>query len=634
MDFSKKFKIKNFRGDIEPHEVFLDKLAKKREEEFGITEKKLEIPIQEQLSYIILGIFFACLFVFLFKLFYLQIVEGKNYSVLSDNNKTRISFIRPERGVIYDKNLKQLVFNSSAFDLVCDKRDLFSSSEDSTRIVEEVAQIVGKDVQTLKKEIEDSEKPKVLIAENLSHETLLLLETKIKELPGFEIEESTVRDYISGPLFSHLLGFTGKISSQEMNSLIDYSISDSIGKTGIEKSYEEILRGKPGKIEKEKDALGRKKSEELSSLPEEGKSLVLYLDADLQEKIFTELEKTLQNVGAKKAAAVALDPNTGGILAMVSLPSFDNNLFSKGISPDELQKIQNNSLQPFFNRVVSGQYSVGSTIKPLLASAALQEKIISPEEKINCEGVISIKNPYYPEVEPEYYYYNDWKVHGITDMRKAIAESCNIYFYRLGGGYKDFKGLGAERISKYLSLFGWGKKTEVDMPGEAAGLIPDPSWQGQIGDIYHLSIGQSYVLASPLQVATAFMAIANAGTIYKPRIVQKIIDSEKKTVLDSKPEILCQNFIDPQNLQVVREGMRAGVTYGSSVLLNSLPVKAAAKTGTAQTPKDNYYHNWITVFAPSENPQIVLTIIIEDVEGKLGAPIPAARDILEWYFKK
>jgi penicillin-binding protein 2 len=273
-----------------------------------------------------------------------------------------------------------------------------------------------------------------------------------------------------------------------------------------------------------------------------------------------------------------------------------------------------------------------------MASAALQEKIISPEKTIYDPGFIEVPNQYNPNIV---YRFMDWKPHGTVNLRKAIAVSCNVYFYTIGGGYNGQEGLGAERIEKYLKLFGWGSKTGIDLPGEKTGLIPDPTWKKEnigenwyTGDTYHLSIGQGYLTATPLQVVTAFSAIANGGILYEPRLVQKIIDSQKDTFEELKPEIIRENFIDPKNLQIVREGMREGVTYGSSVILNDLPVNSAAKTGTAETGKENVYHNWVTVFAPYEDPQIVLTIVIENVPGAQVAALPIAKNILAWYFSK
>ncbi|MBU4466837.1 hypothetical protein KKF47_02130, partial [Patescibacteria group bacterium] len=481
------------------------------------------------------------------------------------------------------------------------------------------------------------------IAENMDHQTLILLKTEINNLIGFQIEENTVRDYLDGSFFSQVLGYTGRINPDEFNQLKekDYFISDYLGKQGLEKSYEEILRGKPGIFETQKDATGKKIEEGITREPEAGQSLILWLDADLQKKLQEELSAISQSVGTRKAAAVAMDPKTGGILAMVSLPSFDNNIFSQNLSQEAFAKIINDPAKPLFNRAISGNYASGSVIKPLTAAAALQERIISPEKQILDIGYIEIKNKYDPEIS---YIFRGLKPNGWVDLRKAIAVSSNIYFYTIGGGYKDQAGLGSVKIKNYLNLFGWGEKTNIDLPQETNGLIPNRLWKEETlgeswysGDTYNLSIGQGFLQVSPLQITAAFVAIANNGSLFRPQLVKEIVSGspDSFTSIQKNEPVLTRNLpIDPENLQVVREGMRQGVTYGSSVLLNGLPVKAAAKTGTAQTSKNNLYTNWVTVFAPYDDPEIVLTIMIEDVPGVRSATLLVANEVLRWYFTK
>lgn len=637
-------KIKTFsREEIEPQEVFLDNLAKKREEELNISEKKFEVPLSKKIIQGFYLGFLLLLLIFLAKTFHLQVIQHESFSILAEENKTRIFLDRAERGVIYDQSGQQLVFNKSSFDLVCDKRDLPLEKEERLKILKELSRIIKKDINDLENQIEDSISPQILIAENLDHETLILLETnplfsgKEEEI-ACRVEMNMTRDYIFGSYFSHLIGYVGKISQEELKNVENYSIADYIGKSGLEGSYEKILRGKPGIKKIEKNAFGQTKSEGISSEPESGKSLVLWLDSDLQKKLRESLDSTLKNTGAKAGVAVALNPKTGGVLGLVSFPEFDNNLFSKGADPENLEELLVDEQQPLFNRAISGQYLTGSTIKPLIASAALQEKIISPEKQIYDAGFIEIPHQYDPE---QVYRYWDWTPHGWVDIRKAIAISCNVYFYTVGGGYQDQKGLGPARIKKYLELFGWGQKTGIDLPGEEQGFIPDPAWKKEAlgegwydGNTYHLSIGQGYLRITPLQVATAFSAIANGGKLLQPQVVQRVVDGNKNTIEEMGPKIIRENFIDPENLQIVREGMREAVTYGSSVILNTLPVKAAAKTGTAETSIKDRYHNWVTVFAPYDDPQIILTVVVESVPEGMVVALPVAQDVLNWYFTR
>ncbi|TSC93891.1 MAG: penicillin-binding protein 2 [Parcubacteria group bacterium Licking1014_1] len=641
MDFYSKYKIKHFQRDIEPHEIFLDKLAKAKEEESGLTEKKIEVPLKEKISHILLVIFLLFALILFSKTFYLQIVEGKKLYIISENNKRRIALIIPERGIIYDKNLKKLVSNSPAFDLVCDKRRFSPSVAQTLKEIKSISDLTSRDFEELKKEIEESKDSKVLIYENISHEKLLVFEANINDFSGCQIEKNTVRDYVFSKSFSHVLGYTGKISKNELENYENYAVNDYIGKTGIEAFYEEFLRGKPGAIEEIKSAIGIEKGEKTLSQIELGKNLVLNIDSGFQEKLYSALEDGIKKVGAKRGAAVAMDPSNGAVLAMVSYPSYDNNLFSKGILQKDFDKIQNDISKPLFDRAIAAQYSIGSTIKPFIALAALQEEIISPVKQINDKGYIEVRSKYDPSIV---YKFSGIKPHGLVDMRKAIAVSSNIYFYTVGGGYEDQQGLGPTRIKKYLELFGWSEKTGIDIPGEFSGFVPSPEWKKQKkkepwwdGDTYNLSIGQSDLQITPLQVAMAYSAIANGGTLYKPQIAQKIIDistGSPEIIKEFKPEIIRKNFIDPENLQIVRQGMRDGVLYGSSVSLNGLPVKVASKTGTVEIPDPDRYNAWISAFAPYENPEIVLVITIESVEGIRAAVLPIARDVLNWYFTR
>jgi len=638
--FYNKYKVKKSFGDIEANEIFLDKLAQVKEEELGITEKKLEVPLQEKISYILMIFFLLIAGVFLTKTLYLQIFEGKKLYTAAENNKGNESLILPERGIVYDSNMKKLVSNSPAYDLLCDRRFFSNSSNETSTELKSIADILGTTSEVIQKQIEESSLSEVVILENISHEKLLVLETKINEITGCRLAQNTIRNYLYGAVFSQVLGYTGRINQEEYSVSEGYAISGNIGKTGLEKYYETYLRGTPGESKEIKTATGTKKSNEIISQPIAGNNLVLNINADLQQETYRALEASIKKIGAKKGAAIAMNPKTGAILALVSYPSYDNNLFSGGISTEDYNNIQNDSNQPLFNRAISAQYPTGSTIKPFEASAALQENLISPDKKINDIGYIEVKSKYDSSVV---YRYEGITPHGWVDMREAIAVSSNIYFYTVGGGYGDQKGLGPARIKKYLELFGWGTKTGIDLPGEFAGFIPTPEWKKENikeswwdGDTYNLSIGQSYLKVTPIQVAIAYSAIANGGTLYKPQIVNRIVDEKNNTVKSFSSEIIRSNFIDLDKLQIVREGMRDCVqkSYGSAVSLNDIGVDIAAKTGTAETGRDGYYNTWASAFAPYDNPEIVFVTTIEGVQGLRAATLPVAHDVLKWYFSQ
>lgn len=642
--FNKKSKIKKLTKEyIEPNEIFLDSLAKKKEEELNISEKKIEVP----LSYKLLKSFFAFSFFLLFLLFLrtiqFQVFENKELLAKSNRNKFVSNSLESYRGVIYDSKGKQLVFNKLSFDLIVDKKKLFETEKEKNDTLKILSEIFNLSEKELEEKINKEDGEKIVLFKNIDSQSLIKLKPKILDFKSLEIKVKSIRNYSDGPVFSHILGYMGQINKEELENFNEYSLFDSIGKSGLEKFYENILREKQGKIQVEKDAYGNILSEKVISTPQSGKSLVLYLDADLQKKITEEMEKMLKEVNGKKGAAVAIDPRTGEVLSLVSFPLFDNNIFTQEDNKDLVKNILEDKDNPLFNRAVSAQYPTGSIIKPLISSAALQEKIISPEKKINCHGKITILNPYNPEKET---IKKDWTTHGLTDMRKAIAESCNVYFYTIGGGYKDQIGLGPTKIKKYLELFGWGNKTGIDIFSESKGFIPTPQWKKEFkgenwynGDTYNLSIGQGDILITPLQVALSYSVIANNGILFKPLIVKEIIDENKNIIQENKPQIIREDFIDKENLKVVREGMRMTVTAENAPLasapsLNDLPVKVAAKTGTAETGKNNYLHKWITVFAPYDNPEIVLTIVIEDIPDTQPTTIPIAKEVLNWYFKE
>ncbi len=642
-----RFRRKRFKQkrDLEPHEIILDKLAKEKEEEWGISIKKINIPLLDKTLKGFLLVLFLTMIVLFLKTFQLQILEGENFKALANENKFIIKSIEAQRGVIYDTSLKQLVFNIPQFDLVLKKENLSQIQKDKESVLKEVARILEKDYEELNQEIASSTDSLVFVSRNLEREKLIILQTKINDLTGFEIRKTSTRDYVEGEVFAHLMGYMGKIKKQELEASSElYSILDYVGRDGLENYYEEVLRKNPGKIIIERDALGNILSQETASLPKSGNNLVLWLDSDLQKKVKEVLGNKLYEIGSKKGVVVALDPKTGGVLSLISFPSFDNNVFSRG-DTEEINKIlKDKENEPLFNRAISGGYVTGSTIKPLIALAGLEEGIINPDKSINCTGMLEVEDYWDPEVV---WQYKDLRAHGWTDMRKALAESCNVYFYRLGGGYKTQDGLGPTKIKEYLNMLGWEDKTGIDLPGEVAGFVPDKAWKKRVlgqgwwdGDTYHLSIGQGYLQVTPIEVAVSFMPIANYGKIFKPQIVKKILNSETGEIIEEiSPEIIKQDFLNADNIEVVRQGMRQAVTgynspNASAMSLSYLPVKVAAKTGTAETSKEDMYHNWTTVFAPYDDPEIIITIMIEDVEGVRAATLPVAYEILNWYFTK
>jgi len=426
------------------------------------------------------------------------------------------------------------------------------------------------------------------------------------------------------------MGYCGKITSEELKKNPEYLMTDYIGKTGLEASYEKYLHGKDGKQKVEVDSSGNIKKDLGVDLPENGADLRLGIDADLQKKIYDSLKTMTEATKTKTAAAVAIDPKNGEVLALVDIPSYDNNLFARGISADDYKNLISDESKPMFNRAVSGEYPPGSTLKPLVAAAALEEGTINSETSIDCHGGIRIGSYNFP----------DWKTHGVTDVRKAIAESCDVFFYAVGGGWGNIPALGIDKIKKYASEFGFGKPLGIDIPGESSGLIPDQVWKlnhfGEkwyTGDDYHCAIGQGFDTVTPLQLASYTAAVANGGTVWKPHLVKSIKDSDGSEE-KIEPKILARNFISPANIEIVREGMRQAITSGSAQQLNDLGTAVAGKTGTAQFGEEGKTHGWFISFAPYNNPQIAMAVLVEGGGEGHSTALPVTKEVYKWYFEE
>lgn len=568
----------------------------------------------------------------------LQIKSGGSYRALAENNRLRIRTIPSERGVILDRNGLVLVSNIPTFSLSVTPGDLPNDPVERDRVLNEVGKIVGTSITDLGRflfDFEGSREP-VPVRENLDYESALKAEINLSALPGVTVNQDIRRNYIGANAsrsLSQVLGYQGIISKKEYASLRTrgYKRTDRIGKTGVESSYETELRGTYGNEKIEVDALGRKKSiiSKEEAIP--GKNLVLTIDVRAEQKLEEALSRSMRNSGSARGAAIALDPRNGEIIALVSLPSFSSNDFAAGFSSKAYKELIENPNNPLFFRAIAGEFPSGSTIKPIISLSALDEGIINANTIVRSVGGIQIGEWFFP----------DWKAggHGDVNVVRAIAESVNTFFYYIGGGFGGFKGLGPDKIASHALKFGLGKKLSIDLPGEAQGLIPSEEWkektkkeQWYIGDTYHMSIGQGDVLVTPLQIAASTGAIANGGTLWKPHVARGLVTSEKNGEA-IKLEVLEDEVAKLENINIVRRGMREAVTAGSARGLLGIGVSAAGKTGTAQWRTDRVPHAWFTGFAPYENPEIVITVLLEEGgEGSVAA-VPVAREFLDWYFK-
>lgn len=568
------------------------------------------------------------------KVFDLTVLEGEKYQLASTQNSLRALVIPAPRGTIFDRFGKPLVYNVPSIDLVAVAADLPPEEASRTALKEKLVKEFGIERSFLDSTF-DALPPQstqsASLKEQLTQEETLRFLGQRDSYPGINLYKTTHRDYTDSAIFAHLMGYEGKIKPEELKEHPEYLLTDSIGKQGIEKSYEAVLRGKYGYQQAEVDALGHVKRELGVINPVAGNDVVLNIDADLQKKLYDSLEAILVKAGASKAAAIALDPRNGAVRAIVSLPSFDNNLFANGIRQDEYQKLANDENQPLYNRALSGEYPPGSTIKPVLAAAALSENIVSPDYQIESRGGIQVGN----------FFFGDWKAHGFTDIRRAIAVSSDVYFYSVGGGYGGVNGLGIERMKKYENLFGYGEITGIDFPSEGNGFIPTPEWKKErigerwyIGDDYNSSIGQGYITATPLQILNSIAAIANGGTLYAPRIGSSVKSADNK-IASIESRVIRKDFIRPEILQIVREGMRQTVTDGTAQILKELPVEVAGKTGTAQFGGDHKTHGWFVSFAPYTNPELALIVLVEGqgTEETYNA-VPVTKEVYQWYFEQ
>ncbi len=603
------------------------------------------------------------------RVFQLQVVRGAELSLQAERNRVRVIPIVAERGVVYDRFGLELTHNVPSFSLSIVPQGLpnvRTQAAERAALIERIAAVAEVPIEEVHKRLERARAASyqsLTIKENLSYETALSLYLQNDDFPGMVIETGVKRWYglvtpkitrpnvlsvlsttttpvtpsTTSPLpssMSHLLGYLGKVTDEEWETLKDqgYLQTDALGKSGLERSYESVLRGAYGKKTIEIDALDREQRVVSVEAPVPGNNLFLTIDLEAQRVLEEAVQRTLEKNKKTRAAAIALNPNTGAIYALVSYPSFNNNDFSGGISAVRYKEYLDNPDHPLFNRAIGGAYPPGSTLKPVVAAAAFEEGIINSRTSFLSTGGLKTGDRFFP----------DWKAggHGITNVTKALAWSVNTFFYYVGGGYEDFKGVGIRTLATYLTRFGLGAKTGLDIPGEQTGYVPTPDAKkertGQdwyVGDTYNVSIGQGDTIVSPLHVAVWTAAFANGGKKIQPHLVETIVNpvtKEKKTQSPSTTPI----GLSTDAVSIVRQGMRECVTYGSCNLLRNLPFTSGGKTGTAQWNRNKDTHAWFTSFAPYNSPQIVVTVIVEEGgEGSVAAQ-PVARDFLDWWGKK
>lgn len=586
-------------------------------------------------------IMLICFGILAARFFHLQFLRYDYYHTLAENNRISLVPIAPTRGLIMDRNGVVLAHNFFAYTLEITPtkvKDLEQTINDIATLVE----VSPSDRKRFKKLREQShEFESIPLRMQLSETEAARFAVSRYRFPGVEIRSRLFRHYPQGPLGAHLIGYIGRINDSDQQSLKksgdfpNYLGSDHIGKSGVEQFYERTLHGITGTQQVETDADGHAVRVLSSTAPVAGDNLVLSIDSKLQdiaEKAF----------GVRRGALVALDPNTGQVLAYVSMPTFDPNLFVNGIDPDSWKALNESLDKPLINRPLRGIYPPGSTFKPFVALAGLESGRREPP--------FSISDPGFYKLAGSSHRYRDWKPggHGIVDMRKAITVSCDTFFYGLAHE------LGIERMSDFIGHFSFGKKTGIDLTGELGGLLPTPAWKKKRfkqpwypGETLIVGIGQGYTLTTPMQLAQATAILANNGIAYRPRLVSGIQPGGSGSLRPMTPEILDRINLDPKHVDLVRLAMMDVTQPGgtASSVGAGAPYLIAAKTGTAQVVgiKQNEKYNEKNVaerhrdhalfiaYAPAESPKIALAVIVENGGHGGSAAGPIARQVMDYY---
>jgi penicillin-binding protein 2 len=581
-------------------------------------------------SVLILFLFFSILSI---RIWYLQILKGDEFEKFSRNNRIRNIRIAPPRGRILDRNGKGIVINRSSFDLYV----VPSEITDLDRLLGFLSTLLLIDEQELKRRIYSSydyqKFNQVLVARDITRDQLAILESRRDTFPWVFVEVSKIREYPYGNLGANFVGFVGKTTKTELKEYKDLTGFDLIGKSGLEKSYQNYLQGSPGYLQKVTDAFGREirssvyKTDISLKESDPGSDLILTIDLDLQltvEKILSEYT----------GAVVVMNVQNGEILSMVSSPSYDPSIFVKGVESEDWKKLTSEKSYPLMNRVTRGLYPPGSVYKIVTGTAALEEKAIDNDTRFYCPGHYKLGKKIF----------RCWKSsgHGWVDIHRAIVESCDVFFYEVS------QKIGIDKIHKYSEQMGYGAPTGIDI-AEKSGISPNKSWKKKKlnrpwykGDTVNVAIGQGYLSVTPLQVAVMTSSIANGGYKVKPHIVKEVISSKGQQLYryqDSKKRI----EVGDEYISVI-SGAMAGVVNqanGTAKGARLKNIKVAGKTGTAQVValdsikiknKEYDHHAWFTSFAPANNPEIAVTVLVEH-GGKGGAVAsPIAKRVMESYF--
>jgi penicillin-binding protein 2 len=536
------------------------------------------------------------------RLFYLQVANGTEYATLSVQNRTVLDPIASPRGLIYDRNGRLLVTNVPTFTVKLRPADLPQPRRDE--VVQRLSALTGVDAADINMSIDSnpgSAFDLVRIADDVDKSTALLIAEASSDLPGVEVVVESRRSYTDGPLMSQLLGYTGPVAADQLADLKakGYLPDDLLGKTGLEATYETELRGVYGSENVEKDASGRR-IQVLQTVrePQPGDSLTLTIDTKAQKDAEKALRWAMSEVGIKRGTVIAMNPQNGEILAMVSLPTYDNNQFARGITNKAYQKLLNNPDKPLINHATQAWYPPGSTYKLVTGTGALADKLITPTTKVATKGYLTLG-------QTKFY---DWNHRGFgpCDIYCGFGHSSDTFFFQLAGK------LGIDRLAHWAEQFGFGSQTGVDLPGEVGGIVPTNQWKQATlgaeifpGETYQAGIGQGYDVVTPIQLINAYAALANGGTLYQPHLVKEIVGPDGQVVRTIEPTILHKLKVKASVLRTMRNAARSVVTLRHTYNLVDLPVKIAGKSGTAEFgTRDRQgrlpFHSWFVGFTPGD----------------------------------
>jgi penicillin-binding protein 2 len=571
----------------------------------------------------------------LMRLVYLQVVAGEDYYRLSMNNSIRLQTVDPPRGLLFDRQGTKLAENRPSFDVSFTPKD----AGDVSRVVGALAGHLEMPADDLLSKVKQTRglaafKP-VLLRQNIGRDLLAVVEARKVDMPGVSVQVRLRRNYIYGSNASHVIGYLGEISLDELKGgdFPHLRSGDSVGKFGVERSFENFLRGEPGGRQVEVNANGQIMRVLQTVSPKPGRNVHLTLDLELQQRC----EELLEGVAG---AAVAVEPETGHVLALASSPSFDTNGFVSGTNPDFWDSLISHPFRPLENKAIQGEYPPGSTFKIVTALAGLEEKVIDETSTFDCEGFLPFAGRDY----------RCWKKegHGRVDVRRAIAESCDVFFYRTG------LRLGIDRLAWYAKSFGLGARTAIELDQEARGLIPSSTWKKkrygvpwQEGETLSVSIGQGYVLATPLQMAMLTASVANGGTRFRPAIIERVETVEGEVVRQTVPQEIGRLPVSSRNLRIVQQGLWGAVNgeRGTARRVHQSDIEIAGKTGTSQVvgrkdggddhiPPHLRPHAWFVCYAPFHAPRIAVAVVVENGEHGSSAAGPIAREIVKIYLRK